>query len=115
MESNFFMGGEFTPKQAKALPQCCCLDKKVHYDTYLFTGCPLFNTFENDMIIKSKQILPWLCMAFGAQISLAQVHNRNPSGIRYVLEKRFSECPQPPAPDYTDLQNWAAHPSKIDP
>lgn len=67
------------------------------------------------MIIKSKQILPWLCMVFGAHLSLAQVHNRIPSGIRYVLEKRFNECPQPPAPDYDDLQNWAAHPSKIDP
>lgn len=32
-----------------------------------------------------------------------------------VLEKRFSESPAPPAPDYTNLNNWAAHPDKKDP
>ena len=32
-----------------------------------------------------------------------------------VIENRFSAYPSPPAPDYTNLNNWAAHPDKKDP
>ena len=28
---------------------------------------------------------------------------------------RFGECPTPPAPDYNNIDNWAAHPDKKDP
>ena len=41
--------------------------------------------------------------------------NTNRKMKRYVLEKRFADCPQPPAPQYNDLNNWAAHPLKTDP
>lgn len=32
-----------------------------------------------------------------------------------IIENRFSAYPSPPAPDYKDIHNWAAHPDKKDP
>jgi hypothetical protein len=67
------------------------------------------------MSIKARTVILSLFGAFWVFVAKGQGNNRNRVGTGYILEKRFDECPQPAVPDYGNMNNWAAHPSKKDP
>jgi len=53
-------------------------------------------------------VLPEISAAQGGKV-------RKPIRKGVVIENRFSAYPSPPAPDYMNINNWAAHPDKKDP
>jgi hypothetical protein len=59
-------------------------------------------------------LIPFLLVS--PDVSLAQggkVRKQIRQGV--VIDKRFGEYPTPPAPEYSLMDNWAAHPDKKDP
>lgn len=60
-------------------------------------------------------VLSYLWLSMMPNLTRAQGNTRKQIKRGKVLEKRFSECPSPPSPNYNDINNWAAHPDKKDP